>query len=244
MLNLCLRLCISVCYSFWINVWVSLQPRRIFTHLRTTSCPRADSLAHSLAGSSRFSGQQAANGRTHLPTASLDLPSPPDNRLPTGELITHSLAGSSLFSGQQTAHRRNHSATASPDLHASLDNRLPTGALTCPQPRRIFTLLRTTVCPGRTHSPTASSDLCATPDNQLPRTYRLQLQRFILRIFTYRLPRQPNASSWLPTTHCSWQLGPSPNGSSTTPVINSLPDHHLSSLLRRGVMWGHHNVNV
>jgi hypothetical protein len=58
------------------------QPRRIFTLLRTTGSPRADSPANSLAGSSSFSGQQAANGRTQSPTASPDLCATPDNQLP------------------------------------------------------------------------------------------------------------------------------------------------------------------
>jgi hypothetical protein len=88
-------------------------------------------------------------------------------------------------------------------LRASPDNRLPTDGLTRPQPCRIFTLLRTTGCPGRTHSPAASPDLCAMPDNQLPRTHRLQPHR-TLRIFKYRLPRHPNASSRPPGHDASW----------------------------------------
>jgi hypothetical protein len=129
--------------------------------LRIIGCPRADSLAHSLAGSSRFSGQQAAHGRTHSPTASPDLHASPGNRLSTGGLTrpqpcrtftllrttgcpradsrAHSLAGSSRFSGQQAAQ----------------------GGLTRPQPRRTSAQRRTTSCPGRI-ARSFTGSLCAS----------------------------------------------------------------------------------
>jgi hypothetical protein len=52
--------------------------------LRIIGCPWTESLARSLAVSSRFSGQQAAHGRTHSPATNTDLQASPDNRLPTG----------------------------------------------------------------------------------------------------------------------------------------------------------------
>jgi hypothetical protein len=69
------------------------QSRRIFTPLRIIGCPRADSLTHSLTRSSLFSGQQAAHGRIHSPTASLDLHASPDNRLSRADSLASSLAG-------------------------------------------------------------------------------------------------------------------------------------------------------
>ena len=149
---------------------------------------------------------------------------------------------------------RTHSPATSPDLRASSDNWLPrTDSLACSlagspylsgqqaaqdgltrlQSRQIAAQLRTASCPRRNHSPAAPPDHrhIHLPTTQASRRQYPAANATLLLTIWSAAARTPHDTG-----------SPTPQ-SSNTPVVIPLPVHHLSPLLRTGVMLGHpHNI--